>query len=407
MKSLPRQLKSRAVLVVLSLLVLISGCASTSGGGYSVGPRDGVGQGQNGKPIDLPTSELSVLIPILDPSIPENSADYEKEGIWPELRRAEANRFAVQLRDAVADTGVFGAVRVSPDDTATAHLYVTGKILESNGELIKIRIEVKDISGKRLLNKTYSYTATEYSLNDPRNPNGDLYLPVFKKAASEIGKLSKKLNAKKVTELSGIEEIRFAESFSRDYFSSYIKTRSGKTKLVGFPSNSDPMLKRVRALRVKDQMFMDTIQTDYDSFRNEMNEDYMTWQRQAYTESKAAREAQAQANMKMFVGILSVAAGAAIASNSNSSASAYGGSAVALAGVSAIASGVRDGKQAEAHRESLGELGRSLNIQLAPKVMKIEDRTVALTGTASEQFTVWRGFLREIYEVEKTPDTVL
>ena len=138
-----------------------------------------------------------------------------------------------------------------------------------------------------------------------------------------------------------------------------------------------------------------------------MNEDYMTWQRQAYTESKAAREAQAQANMKMFVGILSVAAGAAIASNSNSSASAYGGSAVALAGVSAIASGVRDGKQAEAHRESLGELGRSLNIQLAPKVMKIEDRTVELTGTASEQFTVWRGFLREIYEVEKTPDTVL
>ena len=407
MKSLSRQLKSRAVLVVLSLVVLISGCASTSGGGYSVGPRDGVGQVQNGKPIDLPTSELSVLIPILDPSIPENSADYEKEGIWPELRRAEANRFAVQLRDAVADTGVFGAVRVSPDDTATAHLYVTGKILESNGELIKIRIEVKDISGKRLLNKTYSYTATEYSLNDPRNPNGDLYLPVFKKAASEIGKLSKKLNAKKVTELSGIEEIRFAESFSRDYFSSYIKTKSGKTKLVGFPSNSDPMLKRVRALRVKDQMFMDTIQTDYDSFRNEMNEDYMTWQRQAYTESKAAREAQAQANMKMFVGILSVAAGAAIASNSNSSASAYGGSAVALAGVSAIASGVRDGKQAEAHRESLGELGRSLNIQLAPKVMKIEDRTVELTGTASEQFTVWRGFLREIYEVEKTPDTVL
>ena len=52
MKSLPRQLKSRAVLVVLSLVVLISGCASTSGGGYSVGPRDGVGQVQNGKPID-------------------------------------------------------------------------------------------------------------------------------------------------------------------------------------------------------------------------------------------------------------------------------------------------------------------------------------------------------------------
>lgn len=395
-------------IATLSLVMLISACAST-GGNYVVGPRSDSGQMATGTPKAIPSTELSVLIPVLDPNIPKNPNDYKDKGIWPELRRAEANRFAVQLRDAVANTGAFGAVRVSPDDTATAHLYITGEIVKSNGEDISIAVKVIDISGKRLLRKTYKYRVTEYTLNDPRNPGGDIYAPVFKKAAADIAKLSKKIKSKHITQLNGIEEIRFAESFSPDYFSAYIKrSKSGKTKLMGFPSDDDPMLARVRALRVRDQMFIDNIQVDYDGFSNGMNEDYMLWQRQAYTESKAAREAAAAANAKMFVGILAVAAGASMASNSNPYGSgAYGGAALAVAGVAAISSSVQDSKQATAHRESLSEMGRSLNIQLAPKVMEMEDRTLELTGTASEQYGTWRKFLREIYETEKTPEVSL
>ncbi len=396
-------------LSLFSMILVLAACASTGGGTYSVGPRDDSGKQTVGAPKQILSTQLSVLIPILDPNIPDDPNSYKKKGIWPELRRAEANRFAVQLRDAISDTAAFGAVRVSPDNSATAHLYVSGTIIESNGEDISIAVQVNDISGKRLLRKTFKYRVTEYTLNDPRNPNGDTYAPVFEQAAEAIAKLVSRLKPAKIAELNGIEEIRFAEHFSPEYFSGYIKSsRSGKTKLLSFPSDDDAMLQRVRALRVRDQMFIDNIQTDYDGFRNGMNEDYMLWQRQAYTESKAAREAAAAANAKMFIGALAVIGGAAMASNSNPYGSgAYGGSALAVAGVAAIASGVQDSKQATAHRESLGEMGRSLNIQLAPKVMEMEDRTLELTGTASEQFSSWRGFLREIYETEKTPDVSL
>ncbi|MDG1819809.1 MAG: hypothetical protein P8H31_08245 [Porticoccaceae bacterium] len=395
-------------IAALSIIMLLGACAST-GGNYVVGPRSDDGKIASGEPKVIPSTQLSVLIPVLDPNIPVNPKNFKKKGVWPELRRAEANRFAVQLRDAVANTGAFGAVRVSPDNTATAHLYVTGKIVKSNGENVSIAVSVVDISGKRLLKKIYKHRVTEYALNDPRNPNADIYAPVFDKAAVDIAKLSKKLKPKKIAEINGIEEMRFAESFSPDYFSGYIKSsKSGKTKLQGFPADDDPMLARIRALRVRDQMFIDNIQVDYDSFSNGMNEDYMLWQRQAFTESKAAREAAAAANAKMFAGLLAVAAGAAMASNSSPySSSSYGGAAVALAGIGAISSGIQDSKQAKAHRESLSEMGRSLNIQLAPKVMEMEDRTVELKGTASEQFVAWRGFLREIYETEKTPEISL
>lgn len=396
-------------IAALSIIALLGACANIGGGSYAVGPRDNAGKLAGGSPKAIPSTQLSVLIPVLDPNIPDNPNDYKKKGVWPELRRAEANRFAVKLRDAVSATGAFGAVRVSPDDTATAHLYISGEIIKSNGEDVSIAVKVIDISGKRLLKRTYKHRVTEYALNDPRNPGADIYAPVFEKAAADIAKLSKRLKSKKIAQLNGIEEMRFAESFSPDYFSGYIKSsNTGKTRLLGFPADGDPMLERIRALRVRDQMFIDNIQVDYDSFSNVMNEDYKLWQRQAFTESKAAREAAAAANAKMFAGILAVAAGAAMASNSRPySSSSYGGAALAVAGVAAISSGVQDSKQATAHRESLSEMGRSLNIQLAPKVMEMEDRTVELTGSASEQYSAWRGFLREIYETEKTPEITL
>lgn len=394
------------IICLVTVLALISGCATTTGG-YAVGPRGESENTNSGIPKEITSTQLSILVPIFEPNIPKNSDDYKRKGVWPELRRAEANRFSVQLRDALADTKAFGAVRVSPDDTATAHLYVHGKILQSNGEDIHLSVSVTDIAGKRLLKKTYKHRVSEYAFNDPRKKGVDVYEPIFSKVAMDVVKLTKKLKTKYITQLNGIEEMRFAESFSPDYFSGYISSRSKVTKLIGFPADNDPMLQRVRSLRVRDQMFIDNIQVDYDDFRQTMNADYSTWQKQAFYESKAAREARAAANAQMLVGILAVAAGASAASNSNSSGGYDRGLALATVGVASIASGVQKSKDSKAHLESLSEIGRSLNIQLAPKVIEMEDRTIELTGTASEQYTSWRAYLSEIYLSEQTPETVL
>jgi hypothetical protein len=394
------------IICLVTVLALISGCATTTGG-YAVGPR-GESENKNSViPKEITSRQLSILVPIFDPNIPKNPDNYKRKSVWPELRRAEANRFSVQLRDALVETKAFGAVRVSPDDTATAHLYVHGKILQSNGEDIHLLVSVTDIAGKRLLKKTYRHRVSEYAFNDPRKKGMDVYEPIFSKVAMDVVKLTKKLKTKYITQLNGIEEMRFAEGFSPDYFSDYISTRNKTTKLIGFPADNDPMLQRVRSLRVRDQMFIDNIQVDYNDFRQAMNADYNTWQKQAFYEAKAAREAKAAANAQMLVGILAVAAGASAASNSNSSGGYNSGVALATAGVASIASSVQKSKDSKAHLESLSEIGRSLNIQLAPKVIEMEDRTIELTGTASEQYTSWRAYLREIYLSEQTPEIVL
>jgi hypothetical protein len=399
--------KPPMIMSLLFILVLLGGCATS--GGYDVGP------GASSKLVkqsagvsSRPAVPLSVVIPVLDPNIPDDPNEYAAKSIWPELRRAEANRFAVKLRDSLADTEAFGSVRVSPDKTATAHLYVNAKILTSNGEDIEIAVRLVDISGKSLMTKTYKHRVTEYEFEDPRLAGKDLYSTVFELAAKDIAKVARKQKPKRIAELNAIEEMRFAETFSPDYFSNYIRTSSsGKTKLMSLPADDDVMLNRVKSLRIKDQMFVDNMQVDYENFRNDMNEDYILWQKQAFTESKAAREAASAASAKMFMGLLSVVAGAAIANNSGSSLGNYGGAAIAVAGIATIADGIQDSKEATAHRESLSEMGRSLNIQLAPQVMEMEDRTLELRGNAVEQYTAWRAYLLDVYNKEKTPEIEL
>jgi len=399
--------QSPMIMHLLFTLVLLGGCATS--GGYDVGPgASSKLVKQNTGVSSRPAVPLSVVIPVLDPNIPDDPNDYAAKSIWPELRRAEANRFAVKLRDSLADTEAFGSVRVSPDKTATAHLYVNAKILTSNGEDIEIAVRLVDISGKSLMTRTYKHRVTEYQFEDPRLAGKDLYSTVFELAAKDIAKVARKQKPKRIAEINAIEEMRFAETFSPDYFSNYIRTSSsGKTKLMSLPADDDVMLNRVKSLRIKDQMFVDNMQVDYENFRNDMNEDYILWQKQAFTESKAAREAASAASAKMFLGLLGAVAGAAIANNSGSSLGNYGGAAIAVAGIATIADGIQDSKEATAHRDSLSEMGRSLNIQVAPQVMEMEDRTLELRGNAVEQYTAWRAYLLDVYNKEKTPEVEL
>jgi hypothetical protein len=351
-----------------------------------------------------------VIVPVFDPGIPADPDDYEKLGIWPELRRAEANRFAVNLKEALEDTGSFEGVRVAPSAVATGHLYVNGKIVESNGENVEVQITVLDISGGKLYSKNYSYQVKEYAIDDPRMVGKDLYEPIFTTIAEDIAKRVKQLPGNTVATIQEIERIRYGEAFSPDYFSKFIKTSSsGKVELVSAPAVGDPMVGRIDVIRVKDQMFLDGVQSDYLTFKQEMDTDYMSWQREAFVEVKAARKAQNKATAQKILGALAIIGGVAMAARADyyDTSSVLGGAAIAGVGIAAVSEGMKNSKQAEMHKQSLNELGKSLNIELAPRVMQLEDQEVELEGTLEEQHTTWRSFLKEFYSLESTPELML
>ena len=78
-----------------------------------------------------------------------------------------------------------------------------------------------------------------------------------------------------------------------------------------------------------------------------------------------------------------------------------------VVGAKLLTDSFQTSEEAKVHRDALEELGQSIDIDLAPRVIAFQKETVELTGTAKEQFAQWREFLQKIFEQEKTPQVQL
>ena len=408
--------KSIAVLVACSFL--LSGCAAGSSGSskVSVGPQKSSAY-VKAKPeavVEIQKPKLDIIIPVFDPGLPDDPEEYADEGIWPELRRAEASRFAYKMKLAIEETNAFGAVRVMPDAKATGDLYVVGKIIESNGENVEINIKVYDISGNKWFDKTFDHEVAADFHSNIRNKGKDPYDPVFTAAADRLVEELMDQDDAQLTKLQALTDLRFGENFSEQAFSRYMKRKGGKVSLIGYPDQDDSMLKRVQAIRIRDQLFTDRMQPHYEQFNQQMEESYAMWQKQSFNEVRAAREARNAAIGKAVagVGLIAVAVLSAIAgARSNTYGGASAGTTGAIVagqiGAGMLGESSKMSEEAKFHREALDELGQSIDGEMAPQVVDFEKTTTKLTGSAKEQFAQWRAFLKSMYEQEATPDVQL
>ncbi len=355
--------------------------------------------------------KLDVVIPVFSPGLSDAEANYEEEGIWPELRRAEANRFAYQLKQALDDSGMFGAVRVTPNSTASGDLYVLGEIIESNGQEVEFSLNAVDASNKQWLNETIDHEVHEGFYKNPRNEGLDPYQPVFDKAAAVIIEALLKQQQGQLAQLKSIADLRFASSFNEQAFSDYLDTSGRQIELIGLPSDADPMFERVKSIRVREQLFVDNLQQNYGNFSEQMDDSYLAWQEASATELQLRKEARTKSALKILGGVALVAAAVAAAVNGSSSQPSIGRDVAVLAGgvggAVLISSGFKSREEAKFHQEAINELGESINLEMAPQVMTYEEQSVELTGDIENQFQQWRAFLNRMYRLEATPDVQL
>jgi hypothetical protein len=415
---------NQIITALLCSSLILSGCMTTTTGkstGVDFGPQISsmvnkamrMGK-EKASENDSNRPKLDIVVPIFDPGLPEADKEYETKGVWPELRRAEAIRFAQKMKLALEDTGVFGAVRVTPDKTATGDLYVMGKIEESNGEDVQIEIQVYDISGNRWLYDTFDHEITETFHKNVRNDGKDPYDPMFEKAAKSI---VEELSFHQTADLENtkqITDLRFGANFIEEAFAEHLELKDGAYKLASFPSDDDPMLIRTKSIRVRDQLFVDGLQDSYRFFSEQMNDSYYIWQEQSLMELEAKREAEMEAAGEAAAGVLliglAVLAAAAGAKSNNYGTQTAGMTGAVLGGVAGakfLTDSFQTREESKVHSDALEELGQSMNSDLAPKVVAFEEQNVELTGTAKEQFAQWRSFLKKIYLQEMTPEKQL
>ena len=159
------------------------------------------------------------------------------------------------------------------------------------------------------------------------------------------------------------------------------------------------MLERVRRLRERDHVFVDTLQGYYEGFSDEMYGPYQEWRKLSYEEVVAYQELKRESTRQLIAGGAAILAGIAAASSSEGSSRAAGNVAI-IGGGYLLKSGLESRAEAQIHVEALEEIGQSLEAEITPQVIELEDRTVMISGSVEDQYAQWRQVLAEIYRNE-------
>ena len=348
-------------------------------------------------PIDL---YMDIGIMPLEPGIPEGEEALENSLIIPDVRRAEARYIAYQLKDTLELTGNWGAVRVIPQFTEAVDILITGKILDSNGEELKLQVTVADSTGQVWLSRTFTDTASKYSYEAPKE---DPFQDIYNDVANAILIYRQKLGNTELANIKQVSNLRYAIRLSPEAFGGYLTESKGSVQIEQLPASNDQMLVRVNRIKEREYLFVDTLDDYYGNFFRDMKASYHEWRYATYDEAVAAKRLKKESMKRLIGGAAVVAAGVAASASkqSNTYASQAAGLGVVGGGIGLIKSGLSRRQRAEVHENALKEISESLGAEITPYVLDIEGRTIELTGTADVQYEEWREILKQIY-IEET-----
>ena len=387
------KLPQLAFSLVMALSLLLAGCATTTVKTTDITPLDY----QSREVAEHELLDIGVLL--FDPGIDEVLADKNSVTL-PEIRKAESRYIPYTLTETLQKNGSWGAVRVIPKESTIVDVYIRGKILHSDGELLRLQITVQDAPGYQWFTREYEEMASTYSYDDKKHKQLDPFQGIYNRIANDLLAYREKLSEQKLKNIRTVSELKFASSFSEKAFAEYMtQDKSGNYHVVRLPPDNDPLLLRVKSIGERDYLFVDTLQDYYSSFALEMEKPYREWRKMTYYDVVSLRELRREARNRLIAGAAMVIAGVA-ASGGGDGATRAAGHVGVLGGAYMIKSGLDKRAESQIHQEALQELGGSFEAEVEPQVIELEDRTVTLTGTVDNQYDQWRNILYDIYMTE-------
>jgi hypothetical protein len=352
---------------------------------------------------EIPAEQLlDVGVRLFDENVPEDEKKLEREHIFAEVRKAEARYFPMQIRNTLEGTGHWGQVRVMPQDADALDVYVSGRILQSTGQLLRLDVTVADATGRTWFRKDYQQIADTRSYKDttgrPRDPFQNLYSTL----ANDMLAYRQQLAAADLENVRRVSELRFASDLAPYAFQSYLAhdAKKGAYQITRLPAQEDPLLMRMDRIRERDYALLDTINEHYSLFADNMSEPYTNWRRYSYAELEAVDEARRASITRKLLGAAAIVGGLMVGSEANTYAGQAAATGAIFGGAYAVKSGFDKGAEVKMHSDSLKQLGESFQAEVQPMVVEVEGRTLQLKGTAEEQYNEWRRLLRDLYENE-------
>jgi len=348
---------------------------------------------------------LDVGIVEFDARIPAGNRP-EKTGIYDEIRKAEAKYIPYHLKTTLQGTGHWGAVRVVPSTSAYTDVIVWGAIEKSDGEYVKLSVSVYDAAGRHWYSRSYETQTGLTSYSKRRDRRRDPYQKVFNNLANDLHQYAMALPARQLQKTRQIAELKFFRDMSPAAYDGYLAdNKDGISSVVRLPAENDPSVARMRQIRERDRLVVDTLNEHYANFYYGIAIPYRNWRKNSRAETVKFRQEKRSAKMQALVGVVVLAGSTQIDSNGSSSrntnninrALQYQG---ITRGLDTVFNAIQRNRDAGLHLDAITELSESFGNEAAPMVVNIEGQERRLTGTAEAQYEGWRQLLREIHQAE-------
>ena len=208
------------------------------------------------------------------------------------IRKAEGYFIASKLRDTMQRSGHWGPVRVVPQDPNGGEVSVKGEILESDGELLKVRVDVGDATGASWYSKEYSGVVNQKMYEQSRRQGADVFQFLYNQIANDIAVHRNTLAKSRVARVRQVAELKFAADFAPEIYGSYLKKSEtgdagqkndvlaslfsaikspkrndadqGTYKVVRLPAEGDPSHERIQRIRARENLLIETLDQQYD-----------------------------------------------------------------------------------------------------------------------------------------------
>ena len=325
--------------------------------------------------------------------------------VYEEIRAAESRYLAYHLKTTLQGTGHWGAVRVIPSSSAFTDVVISGEIAESDGEYVTLEVNVADARGQTWYRKSYSTQTgvSSYSVN--RDRRMDPYQKIFNDIANDLRTHVAQMTPKAVADIQHVSELQFFSDMSPEAYGEHLAVNEdGVISAVRLPAENDPAVDRLRQIRERDRLVVDTLNEHYANFYYGIAIPYHSWRKTAREESINYRQVRRSANLQTLMGAVVLAGSLAVNTDSggkqtrsvNRSLQGIG----IQQGFESMFGGISRRSEANIHLESIKELSESFGAEAAPMVVSIDGQSRRLTGTAAAQYESWRRLLKQIYESE-------
>ncbi len=391
----------QSALVLVALLLV--GCAAQAPPEQPAPTSPPVREGPT--PEDL---LLDVAVEVFDASI---AADFDADSnpvVRPEIRRAEGHYLAWALKNELASSGDWAAVRVVPRNGPfeASEVAVSVRIEDSDGEVLDLAVRVQDASGAVWFEKRYQSVASllDYAaeaLDDPLRPT-------FAAVADDMRGHLRTLSDERLARIRATAEMRFAQSMAPSAFAEYVVQEAEGFDLRRLPARDDPLLVAARRIRSREHMFLDALDGHFENFASAVRRPYGHWRQATFRAKRTHRRLTQESRARALAGSVAVLEGIAATLEKQTPDAHLPPEALPppetnqklTAGAWLLRGAEQDQAAADSYADILYEIGVSLEAEVTPHTLKLENRTVRLQGTLDEQYATLRTVLREMWAEE-------